>query len=328
MAYLFSYIYCSKELRSDVDSNHTATIMSGMSKSFKFPGIIKKRKAVSHGLPTIDLGKTNLRELGFASFGSVHLGDYVCGVEIQSVVVKKLRGESEDAERRFVKEAKLFNGIMHPNIPSFLGFSDVPYALIMEYVAFDSAPFGLQKTLYNLEDFYHFVDCEFDFKMSDDVITICMRDIVKGLEFLHGIEIAHRDLKPSNILASNQHYAQKEESAIQKGYQACPIVCKVADFGLSRSLDAQTQTVLHTRTDHIYSGTAVYMAPEIQTGALTTATQSDLMKMDIWSLGILVHALMNPNLSTPYSKEAEQLSVQFDMNNNYDETFYADSTTA
>ena len=172
-----------------------------MSKSFKFPGIIKKRKAVSHGLPTFDLGKvTNLRELG----------DYVCGVEIQSVVVKKLRGESEDAKRRFVKEAKLLNGIKHPNIPSFLGFSNVPYPLMMEYVAFDFAPFGLQKTLYNLEDFYHFVDCEFNFKIFDDVITICMRDIVKGQEFLHGIEIAHRDLKPSNVLVSNQHYAQKE----------------------------------------------------------------------------------------------------------------------
>ena len=57
------------------------------------------------------------------------------------------------------------------------------------------------------------------------------------------------------------------------------------------------------------------MAPEIQTGALTTAIQSDLMrKMDIWSLGILAHAMMKPNLSTPYSKEAEKLGVQFDMN--------------
>ena len=46
--------------------------MSGMSKSFKFPGIIKKRKAVSHGLPTFDLGKVNnLRKLGLGSFGSV-----------------------------------------------------------------------------------------------------------------------------------------------------------------------------------------------------------------------------------------------------------------
>ena len=112
--------------------------MSGMSKSFKLPSIIKKRKAVSHGLPTFDLGKvTNLRELGFGSFVSVYLWDYVCGVEIQSVVVKKLRGESEDAKRRFVKEAKLLNGIKHPNIPSFLEFSDVSYALMMEYVAFD-----------------------------------------------------------------------------------------------------------------------------------------------------------------------------------------------
>ena len=93
---------------------------------------------------------------------------------------------------------------------------------MMEYVAFDFAPFRLQKTSYNLEDFCHFVD----------VITICMRDIVKGLGVLHGIEFAHRDLKPSNISVSNQHYAQKEESAVQKEYQACPIVCKVADFGL------------------------------------------------------------------------------------------------
>ena len=99
--------------------------MSGMSKSFKFPGIIKKRKAISHGLPTFDLGKvTNLRELGFGSFGSVYFGNYVCGVEIQNVVVKKLRGESEDAKRRFVNEAKLLNGIKHPNIPSFLEFSE------------------------------------------------------------------------------------------------------------------------------------------------------------------------------------------------------------
>ena len=60
-----------------------SSIMSGMSKSFKFPGIIKKRKAFSHGLPTFNLRKvTNLRELGFVSFGSVHLGDYVCGVKI------------------------------------------------------------------------------------------------------------------------------------------------------------------------------------------------------------------------------------------------------
>ena len=233
---------------------------------------------------------------------------------MQSVVVKKLRlGESEDAKCRFLKEAKILNGIKHPNIPSFLGFSDLPYALMMEYVAFDFAPFGLEKTLYNLEDFYHFVDCEFVFKMFSDVITVCKRDVVKGLEFLHGIEIAHRYLKPSNILVSNKHYAQKEQAIIEREYQACPIVCKVADFGLSRSLDAQTQTVLDSRTNHIYRGAPVYMAPEIQTGSLTTATQSDLMKMDIWSLGILAHAMMNPNLSRPYSKEAEQLGVQFSM---------------
>ena len=60
------------------------------------PGVIKKQKAVSHGLPTFDLEKvTILRDLGFGGFGSVHLGHHVCSTGVQSVVVKKLRGESE-----------------------------------------------------------------------------------------------------------------------------------------------------------------------------------------------------------------------------------------
>ncbi len=38
----------------DLVLTHT-TIMSGLSKIFKFPGVIKKRRAVGHELPTFDL---------------------------------------------------------------------------------------------------------------------------------------------------------------------------------------------------------------------------------------------------------------------------------
>ena len=38
----------------DLVSTHT-TIMSGLSKIFKLPGVIKKRRAVGHELPTFDL---------------------------------------------------------------------------------------------------------------------------------------------------------------------------------------------------------------------------------------------------------------------------------
>ena len=127
------------------------------------------------------------------------------------------------------------------------------------------------------------------------------------------MEIAHRDLKPSNVLVSNQHYCNSDKSSFAKEYERCPIVCKVADFGLSRSLDTQTGSVLQTRTDDICRGTPVYMAPEIHTGLLGKASQDDLKKTDIWSLGLLAFSMVNPNLTNPYRKEAELLGIEFNM---------------
>jgi serine/threonine protein kinase len=181
----------------------------------------------------------------------------------------------------------------------------------MEYLAFDFAPFEVEKTVTSLEDFYHFVDCEFDFESFSDVVMVCLRDVVKGLDFLHRMELAHRDLRPSNILVSNQHYCYKDASSIAKEYEHCPIICKVADFGLSRSFDNQTQSTLQSRTSDIYRGTPVYMAPEIHIGLLKSVTQSDLKKMDIWSLGLLAYAVVNPNLISSYRKESELLGEKF-----------------
>ena len=74
--------------------------MSGISKSFKVP-TLHKRKKKHHGLPEFTWGNISiLRELGVGSFGSVHIANY--GVECEKVVVKKLRGESDDAKRRFL----------------------------------------------------------------------------------------------------------------------------------------------------------------------------------------------------------------------------------
>ena len=81
-------------------------------------------------------------------------------------------------------------------------------------------------------------------------------------------------------------------------------MCKVTDFGLSRSLDAQTQSILRSRTSEICRGTLVYMAPEIHTGRLGRASQEDLKMADIWSF-----AMVNPNLSYPYWKECESLEA-------------------
>ena len=75
---------------------------------------------------------------------------------------------------------------------------------------------------------------------------------MKGLHYLHGMKIAHINLKPSNILVSNQHYCNKDEVSFTREYEHCPIVCKVAYFGLSRSLDTQNQSILQSCTNDIF----------------------------------------------------------------------------
>lgn len=59
------------------------------------------------------------------------------------------------------------------------------------------------------------------------------------------------------------------------------------------------------QTMYLWRGTPVYMAPEIHNDTLVNASLADLMKTDIWSLGILAYAMINPNLINPYDKEVE-----------------------
>ena len=103
---------------------------------------------------------------------------------------------------------------------------------MMEYSCFDLCHFGVEKKVTTLQDFVHLVDAEFDFSSLADVLLVCTIDVVTGLDFLH------RDLKPGNTLVCNQHY---DKDDLETSYAKCPIVCKLADFGLSRSLKSKSK---------------------------------------------------------------------------------------
>jgi serine/threonine protein kinase len=89
---------------------------------------------------------------------------------------------------------------------------------MMEYSFFDFRPFGVEKSLCTLENFVHFVDDDFD--SFADLLPTCATDVVAGLKYLHNKNIAHRDLVKA---AGNIWLTQ---------------------FGLSRSLDLQTKSIL------------------------------------------------------------------------------------
>ncbi len=88
-----------------------------------------------------------------------------------------------------------------------------------------------------------------------------LREIAKGLSYLHDCGIVHRDLKPSNIFYEN-------------GY------VKVGDYGLTKAISASRHSG-HTIT----VGTVHYMAPEIGAGKYNYG-------IDIYALGVLLYEML------------------------------------
>jgi len=194
-------------------------------------------------------GYTIQHAIGRGGFGEVY---YALSDSGRQVALKAVQGY-EQIELRGVSQC------MNLKSPHLVTIFDVRYNeqgrpfVIMEYVAGPSladllgeAPKGLgpQKAAYFL------------------------REIAKGLTFLHECGIVHRDLKPGNIF-------------YEGGY------VKIGDYGLSKAMtpschSGQTMTV----------GTVHYMAPEIGAGSYDRS-------IDIYALGVLLYEMLRG--SPPYS---------------------------
>ncbi|KAJ8019088.1 Serine/threonine-protein kinase BCK1/SLK1/SSP31 [Holothuria leucospilota] len=169
---------------------------------------------------------------------------------------------------------------------------------------FDFTPFGNNMHVSCLSDLLLQLDQQ---KCNGfaHLIAHAGRETIQGLVYLHSKGIAHRDLKPGNVLVSNQHYINLTETELSQQFMLKPIVCKLADFGESRSRFIQTQSLLASKTFTVDRGTVPYMAPEtlVDDQLLDSASVHDLFLVDIWALGMIFFTLINPNLKYPWIKE-------------------------
>jgi serine kinase len=110
--------------------------------------------------------------------------------------------------------------------------------------------------------------------VNESVGNVWFYQLATAINYLHSMNIAHRDLKCENILISSK------------------LNLKIADFGFARyklSVDDffSSDTAIKELSE-TYCGSAAYAPPEVVSG-----TPYDIMKVDVWSLGIILSIIIN-----------------------------------
>ena len=172
----------------------------------------------------------------------------------RTVAVKVMHeGLADDEEfvHRFQREARAAARLAHHNVVAVFDTGDDhgTLFLVMEYV-----PGLTMRDLIRKEA-----------PMSPAKALAVIEPVLSALAAAHDAGILHRDVKPENVLLADDGRV------------------KVADFGLARAINSETQ---HTATGGILIGTVSYLSPELVVNGKADA------RADVYAAGVLIYEML------------------------------------
>ena len=118
-------------------------------------------------------------------------------------------------------------------------------------------------------------------EFNENIIKKIFYQIVKGINYLQLQNICHRDIKLENILIVNNNNKEKENKNNNNNNKKEESTVKIIDFGFSAKFNNKNTY------DNFFCGTPNYMSPEI-----VKKNKYIPFYSDIWSLGILLYAML------------------------------------
>jgi serine/threonine protein kinase len=191
----------SQEWSMSTEANHSSDTSSD-SASEATPGLAAGAALESENLlRDVKIGKV----LGEGQFGKVYKGRH----NGQDVAVKQISQTDAGSHAEFLQELEMLTTVRSPYIVEFVGVAllkDDSIGLVMEFCAGGSLDTMLVDSGPELDE--------------RGLIQICLH-LAKGIEAVHSASILHRDLACRNVLVTSTG------------------ACKLADFGLARSVAAE-----------------------------------------------------------------------------------------
>ncbi len=202
-------------------------------------------------------GYTIQRAVGRGGFGEVYYATSDTGRQVALKAVQtyeqiELRGIQQCMNLKSPHLVSVFDAKYNDDGKLFVVMEYVSGPSLADMIQSSSGGLGVQKTAFFL------------------------REIAKGLNYLHESGIVHRDLKPGNIFY--------EDGQV-----------KIGDYGLSKAINTSRYS-----NQTITVGTVHYMAPEIGVGKYDRS-------IDIYALGVILYEMLTGQLPYVGASPAEVL---------------------